>query len=264
MPFGAEPVRDCLVNFPEETKKPGQKMKLALSAIFAIVSVASFCTITAAIASYVYDSLPAERRLDVDEKPLWTSVPKRIDVAEQDYVRLPPRRQTAVAAVENQEPMEQEPVVATLDTMTTGAIGPGDGTMIGADEREPMNRSEAQIAARRMLQAERQAERERRARHVGWCHAHYNSYDPYSDTYRAYSGQVRPCDSPYAPAGVAGTAGDEGPRIAETVSNGRHVAWCFDHYRSYDPDTDTFQPYDGPRKRCDSPFDSGSGVVALN
>jgi len=34
-----------------------------------------------------------------------------------------------------------------------------------------------------------------------------------------------------------------------------HYAWCDDRYRSYDADSDTFQPYNGPRRRCNSPYD---------
>lgn len=33
-----------------------------------------------------------------------------------------------------------------------------------------------------------------------------------------------------------------------------HVEWCLNKYRSYDVRSDTFQPYNGPRKRCNSPY----------
>lgn len=33
-----------------------------------------------------------------------------------------------------------------------------------------------------------------------------------------------------------------------------HVNWCMSRYRSYDPRSDTYQPYGGPRQRCFSPF----------
>lgn len=38
-------------------------------------------------------------------------------------------------------------------------------------------------------------------------------------------------------------------------SSAAHVRWCQNRYRSYDVYTDTFQPYHGPRKRCNSPYD---------
>ncbi len=35
----------------------------------------------------------------------------------------------------------------------------------------------------------------------------------------------------------------------------RHHNWCDNKYRSYRRSDGTFQPYSGPRKRCNSPFD---------
>ena len=33
-----------------------------------------------------------------------------------------------------------------------------------------------------------------------------------------------------------------------------HVQWCYDHYRSYRASDNTFQPYNGPRRQCHSPY----------
>ncbi|SHM12873.1 BA14K family protein [Roseibium suaedae] len=33
-----------------------------------------------------------------------------------------------------------------------------------------------------------------------------------------------------------------------------HYRWCSNRYRSYDPRSNTFQPYNGPRQACRSPF----------
>lgn len=33
-----------------------------------------------------------------------------------------------------------------------------------------------------------------------------------------------------------------------------HIEWCYNRYRSYRASDDTFQPYNGPRKRCNSPY----------
>lgn len=49
-----------------------------------------------------------------------------------------------------------------------------------------------------------------------------------------------------AAGAAAANAGDLPPE---------HYRWCDDRYRSYDPASDTFQPYEGPRKRCNSPYD---------
>jgi hypothetical protein len=34
-----------------------------------------------------------------------------------------------------------------------------------------------------------------------------------------------------------------------------HVQWCYDRYRSYRSYDNTFQPYNGPRQQCYSPYD---------
>lgn len=34
----------------------------------------------------------------------------------------------------------------------------------------------------------------------------------------------------------------------------RHVAWCQDRYKSYRASDNTFQPYNGPRRECVSPY----------
>ena len=33
-----------------------------------------------------------------------------------------------------------------------------------------------------------------------------------------------------------------------------HVRWCYQHYRSYRAYDNTFQPYNGPRRQCRSPY----------
>lgn len=45
------------------------------------------------------------------------------------------------------------------------------------------------------------------------------------------------------------------PRYHRGGRGSAHVNWCINRYRSYDVYTDTFQPYKGRRKRCNSPFD---------
>jgi len=44
------------------------------------------------------------------------------------------------------------------------------------------------------------------------------------------------------------------PRPVYRVAGGGHVQWCLDHYRSYNPNTDTFIGYDGYAHRCNSPY----------
>ncbi len=44
-------------------------------------------------------------------------------------------------------------------------------------------------------------------------------------------------------------------RIAPRISlNAAHLAWCEDRYRSYRAWDNTFKPYHGPRRQCNSPY----------
>ncbi len=43
-----------------------------------------------------------------------------------------------------------------------------------------------------------------------------------------------------------------GVRVRDYGSS--HVQWCTDRYRSYRPSDNTFQPYNGPRRACRSPY----------
>lgn len=33
-----------------------------------------------------------------------------------------------------------------------------------------------------------------------------------------------------------------------------HINWCLNKYRSYDPSSNTYQPFNGPRRYCNSPY----------
>ncbi|RAK31046.1 BA14K-like protein [Falsochrobactrum ovis] len=47
------------------------------------------------------------------------------------------------------------------------------------------------------------------------------------------------------------------PRVYQSPGYGysnAHVQWCYDRYRSYRASDNTFQPYNGPRRQCNSPY----------
>lgn len=37
----------------------------------------------------------------------------------------------------------------------------------------------------------------------------------------------------------------------------QHVAWCYDRFKSYNAYDNTYQPYEGPRQQCWSPYYNG-------
>lgn len=44
------------------------------------------------------------------------------------------------------------------------------------------------------------------------------------------------------------------PRRHYRSGSSAHVRWCYDRYRSYRAWDNTFQPYNGPRRQCYSPY----------
>lgn len=46
----------------------------------------------------------------------------------------------------------------------------------------------------------------------------------------------------------------DAPAYYAPVRGSRHVRYCLDRYRSYDPRSNTFMGYDGYRHRCRSPY----------
>ena len=44
------------------------------------------------------------------------------------------------------------------------------------------------------------------------------------------------------------------PRYVVRTGYNRHVRWCLNRYRSYEPASNTFVDYDGNVRRCNSPF----------
>lgn len=100
------------------------------------------------------------------------------------------------------------------------------------------------------------------AAHVSWCADRYRSYTPNDNSYMSYSGQQRPCLSPYMntaadqaaqqPAEVSYVQGGAGPLVATSDLSDDHVQSCFSRYRSYRPEDNSYQPYScGPRRHSE-------------
>ncbi|QND55814.1 BA14K family protein [Mesorhizobium huakuii] len=97
--------------------------------------------------------------------------------------------------------------------------------------------------------------------HVSWCADRYRSYNPDDNSYTSYSGQQRPCVSPYldttaadqaAPTAVSYVEGGAAPLVASADLSDDHVQSCFSRYRSYRPEDNSYQPYSGgPRRQCE-------------
>lgn len=207
----------------------------------------------------------------LDTADLWTNAPTRVNTAEQHLERLP--SQAVVDATPETEKAAQ--LAAANQAATSGGnsaqqVGPGIDTMetgaITANNVPVVNEA-----------------------HVAWCSNRYRSYNEADNSYRPYGGGVRACVSPYgehvigaAPSsddelvaeldsygstvyrrdgGREAGYGDEDTGIVQTTAyesrNGSAMGWeheqkCFAMYRSYRPEDNSYQPYDGgPRRQCE-------------
>lgn len=84
-------------------------------------------------------------------------------------------------------------------------------------------------------------------------YAYYNGHRGYRERrpgYRHHNGWWFPPAAFIAGAIVGGAiSGSHGP-----VHSDAHLRWCYDRYRSYRASDNTFQPYQGPRRQCVSPY----------
>ncbi len=91
----------------------------------------------------------------------------------------------------------------------------------------------------------------------------HRGYRDYRNGYRRHSdGFWYPLAAFGAGALIGGAIASQ-PRYVEPAPapvyrssglNPRHYEWCAGRYRSYDSYSNTFQPYNGPRQTCYSPF----------
>ena len=206
----------------------------------------------AGTAVYFIGFEPAHHRLGgQDMAQLWTATPRPVDAAAQTFERLPPAdlpvTGTAQAAAAAAPASGAEEDAADVDRMITAALPAGSANAA----RSPEN--EALVEA-----------------HVDWCASRYRSYRPRDDSYTPYSGGRRPCVSPFSQglgaspaaavsAEVEADGYDEAPDVHRQPARGArfaelspdHVDYCFSRYRSYRPDDNSYQPYDGgPRRQC--------------
>lgn len=91
----------------------------------------------------------------------------------------------------------------------------------------------------------------RPAYRAGW-YGGYRGYNYYRPGYRHYNGYWYPLAAFGAGAVIGGAIASQPRYVAPAGS--AHVAWCQQRYRSYRAYDNTFQPYNGPRQQCVSPY----------
>ncbi len=92
----------------------------------------------------------------------------------------------------------------------------------------------------------------------GYYYNGYRGYRGYRNGYRRHNDFWFPAGAFIAGALIGGALADPDPYYApRRVYRGggnTHVSWCYNRYRSYRAYDNTYQPYDGPRRQCYSPY----------
>ncbi len=121
-----------------------------------------------------------------------------------------------------------------------------------------------QVASRRYIRRHHRSafrhDRRWDRRHAGW---HRGRHDWRHD--RRYSGRyyrhhrhgygVGVPLGAFAAGAIIGGALNSSPAPRSVYrASGSHTSWCYNRYRSYRAYDNTFQPYNGPRQQCYSPY----------
>lgn len=217
---------------------------------------------------------------------VWTSEPRTVDTAAQDFERLPavdaPNdvNTDGEARTAGTDAADDE---ALIDRTSTASIQSDDDAIAAFDDviQPPDDAAQAiegviQPPGDDAQPATSPEAAEMAAAHREWCSSRYRSYRPEDDSYTSYSGENRRCVSPYsdvlveADSGIQPPAGnaeasfgemseasaataeyETGPAGAGVNMTVEHVEDCFRRYRSYRMSDNTYQPYGGgPRKQC--------------
>ncbi|MEI9421678.1 BA14K family protein [Mesorhizobium sp. Cs1299R1N1] len=79
----------------------------------------------------------------------------------------------------------------------------------------------------------------------------HRGYREYRRGYRRHGDYWFPLAAFATGALITGAIVNQNNRVYE---GNAHVQWCYDHYRSYRASDNTFQPNNGPRRECRSPY----------
>jgi hypothetical protein len=188
-------------------------MKTFASIGFGIASAVAVCVGAASVASLVLANPEGHSFKNMSGADLWTVQPVKVDRSAQNYERLPAVLSSYATS---------EPKIRVASTPTV----PGVST--------------------------EQAQSAPSSEHLTWCKDRYRSYDAQTNSYRAFTGEVRTCTSPFdsmVPTASVSQPGTNQTEAPDSVA----VSWCAARYQSYRAQDNTYQPFEGPRKTCDGP-----------
>ncbi len=80
----------------------------------------------------------------------------------------------------------------------------------------------------------------------------HRGYRHHRPGYRQHNGWWFPPAAFIAGAIIGGAIAE--PPVQYRPRGNAHIDWCYDRYRSYRASDNTYQPYNGPRRQCRSPY----------
>ncbi|MEP9389729.1 BA14K family protein [Mesorhizobium sp. KR9-304] len=198
----------------------------------------------------------------VDVASLWTDEARKVDPAAQAFERIAAFQRRADPRLTEAPAVEAQDAAVALeavDGLTTASLTGDEAGDVFLVAEEPEQALTEQLAIT----------------HAEWCANRYRSYRLETDSYISYDGRRRPCVSPYSAelAAVPGRtvlpdangariydasfAADDPSDLAwldgdgSSAATSDHVSYCLSRYRSYRPEDNSYQPYDGgPRRQC--------------
>lgn len=142
---------------------------------------------------------------------LWTKDAQPVDPQKQNLERIPAQQAATATAASSSEPIK----TASGATQASALAAPAQPQPQQSGASAPTQPAPGANAAQ---PADQQAERQLPVAHLQWCAARYRSYRPAENSYRSYSGELRPCISPYYDLGdrTASTSqSDQGGNLAK-------------------------------------------------
>ncbi len=204
-----------------------------------------------AVAMWLPEGEPRQLGSGPEVAELWTSVPRTVNRAEQKLERLPATTVATLYDGPGEGALLAKAQLPDIDPILTSSATDRDATEQATLSAEPAVLTEVIPPI-----------------HVEWCSDRYRSYRPEENAYTAYSGEVRTCISPYwdesqstafeeepEPAGQQVASNDPyylpEESEASTAYSSAHVRNCFQRYRSYRVEDNSYQPFGGgPRRQC--------------
>ncbi|WP_245468163.1 MULTISPECIES: BA14K family protein [unclassified Mesorhizobium] len=144
---------------------------------------------------------------------LWTKDAQPVDPAKQELERIP--AQQAAGAPAKADAGAQTTALATPQPAAPRQLQPLPAQPNASQMAQPDTNAAAQPSGQTPSEQAPAGQARLPAAHLEWCANRYRSYRPEENSYRSYSGELRPCVSPYFDPGGDATASTDAGRSGQ-------------------------------------------------